>query len=124
MGKSRDCWQGRESQSDMPAQGCASQYFDSRACELFEDGGLEVERVHIRTFLVALDDVLRGVGEAQRHRVAWESLDVVNPPCPSFLDVWIKVWHTLIQMPEVAPRKYALDDLCLKSQLIIARKPL
>lgn len=51
------------------------------------------------------------------------SHDVVQPPFPPLLNDWAKLWHQLIQMPESAPMKQALDQLLPKSQVIIARKP-
>lgn len=52
------------------------------------------------------------------------SHDVVQPPYPPLLNDWAKLWMTVIQMPEAAPMKQALDQLLPKSQVIIARKPL
>ena len=51
------------------------------------------------------------------------SHDVVQPPYPPLLNDWAKLWMTVIQMPEAAPMKQALDQLLPKSQVIIARKP-
>lgn len=51
------------------------------------------------------------------------SHDVVQPPYPPLLNDWSKLWHQVIQMPETAPMKQALDQLLPKSQVIIARKP-
>lgn len=51
------------------------------------------------------------------------SHDVVQPPYPPLLNDWAKLWHQIIQMPEAAPMKQALDQLLPKSQVIIARKP-
>lgn len=51
------------------------------------------------------------------------SHDIVQPPYPPLLNDWAKLWHNLIQMPEAAPMKQALDQLLPKSQVIIARKP-
>lgn len=51
------------------------------------------------------------------------SLDLVRPPYPPLLNDWAKLWHQIIQMPEAAPMKQALDQLLPKSQVIIARKP-
>lgn len=52
------------------------------------------------------------------------SHDVVQPPFPPLLNDWAKLWHQLLQMPESAPMKQALDQLLPKSQVIIARKPI
>ncbi|HLD66539.1 MAG TPA: class I SAM-dependent methyltransferase [Pseudomonas sp.] len=51
------------------------------------------------------------------------SHDVVQPPYPPLLNDWAKLWMRVIQMPEAAPMKQALDQLLPKSQVIIARKP-
>lgn len=51
------------------------------------------------------------------------SHDIVQPPYPPLLNDWAKLWQNLIQMPEAAPMKQALDQLLPKSQVIIARKP-
>jgi ubiquinone/menaquinone biosynthesis C-methylase UbiE len=50
--------------------------------------------------------------------------DLLQPPYPALLDDWARAWHGLIEMPESAPVKAALDDLLPKSQVIVARKPL
>lgn len=52
-----------------------------------------------------------------------ESHDVVQPPYNSLLYDWAKLWKDIINMPESAPMKRALDDLLPKSQIIIAQKP-
>jgi ubiquinone/menaquinone biosynthesis C-methylase UbiE len=51
------------------------------------------------------------------------SHDIVQPPYPPLLNDWARLWQNLIQMPEAAPMKQALDQLLPKSQVIIARKP-
>lgn len=51
------------------------------------------------------------------------SHDIVQPPYPPLLNDWARLWNNLIQMPEAAPMKQALDQLLPKSQVIIARKP-
>ena len=52
-----------------------------------------------------------------------ESHDVVQPPYNSLLHDWAKLWKDIIDMPESAPMKRALDNLLPKSQIIIAQKP-
>jgi len=51
------------------------------------------------------------------------SLDFVKPPYPAILNDWARLWRQVIQMPESAAMKQALDQLLPKSQVIIARKP-
>jgi len=92
---------------------------------LVEDAGLEVERHTTYGFFWSLWTMFYWAwARSNGIELRGESLDVVNPPYPPLLDDWTKVWHTLIQMPEAAPLKHALDDLLPKSQLIVARKPL
>ncbi|WP_082629065.1 class I SAM-dependent methyltransferase [Pseudomonas sp. TTU2014-080ASC] len=49
--------------------------------------------------------------------------DLLHPPYPALLNDWARAWNGLIDMPESAPVKAALDDLLPKSQVIVARKP-
>ncbi|WXL26078.1 class I SAM-dependent methyltransferase [Ectopseudomonas mendocina] len=50
--------------------------------------------------------------------------DLLQPPYPELLNDWARTWSKLIEMPESAPVKAALDELLPKSQVIVARKPL
>jgi 2-polyprenyl-3-methyl-5-hydroxy-6-metoxy-1,4-benzoquinol methylase len=92
---------------------------------LVEDAGLEVERHTTYGFYWSLWTMFYWAwARSNGVELRGESLDVANPPYPPLLNDWAKVWHTLIQMPEAAPLKNALDDLLPKSQVIVARKPL
>lgn len=51
------------------------------------------------------------------------SHDMVQPPYLPLLNDWSKLWFQVINMPEAAPLKGALDRLLPKSQIILARKP-
>ena len=63
------------------------------------------------------------LAKASNAELTGASHDIVQPPYPPLLNDWAKLWHQIIQLPEAAPMKQALDQLLPKSQVIIARKP-
>ena len=64
------------------------------------------------------------LAKAANIELAGASHDIVQPPYPPLLNDWAKLWYQIIQLPEAAPMKQALDQLLPKSQVIIARKPI
>lgn len=92
--------------------------------QLVTDAGLEVVRRDafgfFWTFWMFLYWTLTEPTGVEREGT---SHDVVQPPYPPLLNDWAKLWYNIIQRPESAPMKKALDQLLPKSQVIIARKP-
>tara|TARA_R110000796_G_scaffold241303_1_gene362657 strand:+ start:11247 stop:12143 length:897 start_codon:yes stop_codon:yes gene_type:complete len=92
---------------------------------LVTDAGLEIVRRDAFGFFWTMWMFMYWtLAKASGTELEGASHDVVQPPFPPLLNDWAKLWHQLIQMPESAPMKQALDQLLPKSQVIIARKPI
>lgn len=91
---------------------------------LVRDAGLEILRHETYgffwTFWVFLYWSLAKSAQAD---VSDEAHDIVQPPYPPLLNDWASLWHRILQIPEAAPMRTALDRLLPKSQVIVARKP-
>ncbi|MGP3790914.1 class I SAM-dependent methyltransferase [Pseudomonas sp. B392_1p] len=91
---------------------------------LVSEAGLEiVQRDSFGFFWTFWMFLYWALAKASGAELTGTSHDVVQPPYPPLLNDWAKLWHQIIQMPEAAPVKQALDQLLPKSQVIIARKP-
>ncbi|SIS13331.1 Methyltransferase domain-containing protein [Aquipseudomonas alcaligenes] len=91
---------------------------------LVEGAGLIIERHTTYGFYWTLWTMFYWVwAKSNNVDTTGESFDIVHPPYPPLLDDWARVWNALIEMPESAQLKAALDDLLPKSQVIVARKP-
>ena len=92
--------------------------------ELLADAGLLVEQAHYSGFYWSLWMCFYWtIARADSMQNPGATRDAIGPPYHPLLDQWARTWQTLIDLPEGASLRSALDEFMPKSQTLIARKP-